>query len=118
MWLEGTAFAQAAAAAGPSAWDQFVSAAPMFAIILGVMYFVLIRPQAKKASDHSKMLSALRRNDEVVTQGGLLGRIVELGDTVLTLEIAPNVRVRVERSQITSLSSHGKPSKGGGKDKD
>ena len=55
------------------------------------------------------MLAALKRNDEVVTTGGLLGKVIELGDKVVTLEIAPNVRVRVERSQITAISSYGKP---------
>ena len=55
------------------------------------------------------MLSALKRNDEVVTTGGLIGRIHEVGDKVVTLEIAPNVRVRVERAQVTGISSY-KPS--------
>ncbi len=75
------------------------------------MYFLLLRPQTKKANEHQKMLAALKRNDEVVTTGGLIGRIHELGDKLVTLEIAPNVRVRVERSQIASLSGYGKPSK-------
>ena len=73
-----------------------------------IFYFLLIRPQTQKAKQHTEMLKALKRNDEVVTTGGLIGRIHELGDKVVTLEIAPNVRVRVERPQIASLSTTGK----------
>ena len=54
------------------------------------------------------MLKDLKRNDEVVTTGGIVGRITELGEKLVTVEIAPNVRVRVERPQIASISSYGK----------
>jgi len=70
------------------------------------MYFLVFRPQNKKAQEQAKMLSALKRNDEVVTTGGIIGRIHEVGDKVLTLEIAPNVRVRVERAQVAGMSSY------------
>jgi preprotein translocase subunit YajC len=86
-------------------------------LLFGILYFVQVRPQVKKTRDHQKMLNALKRNDEVVTTGGLLGRLVELGDKLVTLEIAQGVRVRVERSQIASLSAYGKTPKGA-KDKD
>ena len=66
-------------------------------------------PQTTKARYVREMLAKLKRNDEVVTAGGLLGRINEIGDKVIVLEIAPNARVRVERGQITGLSSYGKP---------
>ncbi|MGO9266222.1 MAG: preprotein translocase subunit YajC [Candidatus Binataceae bacterium] len=114
MLFEGTAFAQtAAAAAGPQDLFGQIVTNPVvpIAFIFIIMYFLILRPQTKKASDHQKMLSALKRNDEVVTTGGLIGRIVELGDQLVTLEIAPNVRVRVERSQIGSISAYGKPAK-------
>src|SRR5271156_2236552 len=92
MWLEGIAYAQAAggSAAGTSEQVLYTTIIPL-AFLFGIFYFVLIRPQTKKASDHDKMLSGLKRNDEVVTTGGLLGRIVELGDKLVTLEIAQNV---------------------------
>ena len=54
------------------------------------------------------MLKELKRNDEVVTTGGIVGRITDLGEKLVTVEIAPNVRVRVERAQIASISSYGK----------
>ncbi len=123
MWFEGIAWAQQVAATGAAASAEtsgqqviFTTVIPLVALF-AIFYFLLIRPQSQKASEHQKMLGALKRNDEVVTQGGLIGRIVELGDKVTMLEIAPNVRVRVERSQIASLSTYSKTApKSGGKD--
>jgi preprotein translocase subunit YajC len=114
MLFEGTALAQASAApAGPTDLFGQIVTNPIvpIAVIFVIMYFLILRPQTKKASDHQKMLGALKRNDEVVTTGGLIGRIVDLGDKLVTLEIAPNVRVRVERSQIGSISAYGKTPK-------
>ena len=109
MWFEGTAWA--AGPAGPPAgmFDQLLTN-PIVPLVLvvGVFYFLILRPQNQRANDHRKMLKALKRNDEVVTTGGLVGRIYELNETLVTLEIAPNVRVRIERPQISGLSSHGK----------
>jgi preprotein translocase subunit YajC len=110
MWFEGIAYAQADKTASASQQVIFTTVIPLV-FLFGIFYFLLIRPQAKKASDMQKMLAALKRNDEVVTTGGLLGKIVELGDKVVTLEIAPNVRVRVERAQISALSSYSKAAK-------
>lgn len=114
MLFEGTAFAQSAApAAGPQDFFGQILTNPIvpIAFIFVIMYFLILRPQTKKAGDHQKMLAALKRNDEVVTTGGLIGRIVELSDQLVTLEIAPNVRVRVERSQIGAISAYGKSTK-------
>jgi preprotein translocase subunit YajC len=111
MGLEGIAWAQAAAPSGQpqTMFDQLLTNPVLpIALIFVVMYFLFIRPQTKKASEHSKMLSSLKRNDEVVTTGGLIGRIAELSDKLVTLEIAQGVRVRVERSQIASISTYGK----------
>ena len=111
MWLEGIAWAQVASSSGApqSTLDQILTSPALpIALIFGVMYFIFIRPQTKKASDHQKMLTTLKRNDEVVTTGGLVGRIAELGDRVVTLEIAKGVNVRVERNQIAALSTYGK----------
>jgi preprotein translocase subunit YajC len=108
MSFEGIAYAQMAGKnAGAGQQVIFTTVIPLV-FLFGIFYFLLIRPQAKKASDLQKMLAALKRNDEVVTTGGLIGRIVELSDRVVVLEIAPNVRVRVERGQIGALSSHSK----------
>jgi len=109
MLFEGIAWAQAAAgqAATPSFFEQLMTGpGPIMALVVAVMYFLIFRPQSKKAQEQAKMLSALKRNDEVVTTGGIIGRIHEVGDKVITLEVAPNIRFRVERSHIASLSSY------------
>ena len=118
MWLEGIAYAQAAGGASATSEQVLYTTVIPLAFLFAIFYFVLIRPQTKKASDHEKMLAALKRNDEVVTTGGILGRIVELGDKLVTLEIAQNVKVRVERPQIAALSTYSKISKSGGKEKE
>jgi preprotein translocase subunit YajC len=117
MWFEGIAWAQGAAAPAaasqPSVIDQLLYGPGVpFALLILAFYWFFLRPQTNKAREHRELLAKLKRNDEVVTMGGLLGRISEVGDKVITLEIAPNVRVRVERNQITALSSYGKPAAG------
>ncbi len=110
MWslFEGTAWAQSVASgAQGSEYGTLIQMAPIVGII-AIFYFLIIRPQTQKASEHTKMLGALKKNDEVVSTGGLIGRITELGDKVLTVEIAPNVRVKVERTQVSGLSTYGK----------
>jgi len=110
MLFEGTAWAQAAAASpadSPSIVQQLMTGpGPVLAMVVAVMYFLVFRPQNKKAQEQAKMLSALKRNDEVVTTGGIIGRIQDAGDKVITLEVAPNVRLRIERSQIAGLSTY------------
>ena len=105
------AFAQdGAAPEGPGPLVQFF---PLILIFV-VFYFLLIRPQQQKAKAHRNMLSELKRNDEVVTVGGLYGRIMELGDKVVTLELAQNIRVRIERSKIETVAEEGSGRKVGG----
>ncbi|HEX7409693.1 MAG TPA: preprotein translocase subunit YajC [Candidatus Binatia bacterium] len=99
------AWAQAAHGSPASPLIQF---APLVLIFV-VFYFLLIRPQQQKAKEQRTMIANLKRNDEVVTTGGLYGKVVALTDKVLTLEIAPNVRVRVERAQVVSLAKAGGP---------
>ena len=114
MFFEGIAWAQsstgAAAGAQPSIMDQLLYGPGVpFALLIVAFYWFFLRPQTTKAREHREMLAKLKRNDEVVTTGGLLGRINEIGDKLVTLEIAPNVRVRVERGQIAGISTYGKP---------
>jgi preprotein translocase subunit YajC len=120
MWFEAIAWADAAApsaaapAAGPQGFLDQMLANPMVPLVLvvAVFYFIIIRPQSQRSSDHSKLIKGLKRNDEVVTNGGIVGRVAEITDNLVTLEIAPNVRVRVERAEIKGLSTYGKgPSK-------
>ena len=72
-------------------------------LIFVIFYFLLIRPQQKKAREHQKMLENLKKGDKVVTNGGLHGTIVGLTLTVVTLQVADNVRVKVDRSAIARL---------------
>ncbi|HHO48090.1 MAG TPA: preprotein translocase subunit YajC [Desulfobacteraceae bacterium] len=93
----GTAFAQGGAT--PPAGSGFASFIPLILIFV-VFYFLLIRPQQKKAKEHQIFLSALKKSDEVVTSGGIHGRITGLTDAVVTMEIAEGVRIKVNRSSI------------------
>ena len=79
----------------------------MMAVFVVIFYFLLIRPQQKKQKEHQAMLSKIAAGDEVVTAGGILGRVIEVGDNFITLEIADNVRIKVQRFQVTSLVPKG-----------
>ena len=76
-------------------------------VFVGVFYFLLIRPQQKRMKDQQAMLARLASGDEVVTTGGILGRITEVNDTFVTLEIADSVRIKVQKAQITQLMPKG-----------
>ncbi|MFN7950279.1 MAG: preprotein translocase subunit YajC [bacterium] len=89
-------------AGGNSAfWANFAT----LPIIIGIFYFLMIRPQQQKAKEHQSMLDALKKGDEVLTAGGIYGKIHSVTDQVVTLEIAPNVRIRVARSRIEGKES-------------
>jgi preprotein translocase subunit YajC len=97
--------AYAQAPAGPGGMD-IMSFAPML-LILVVFYFLLIRPQQKRAKETRSMLAALAKGDEVVTAGGVLGRITKLDDAYATIEVAPNVQITVQRSAVSLLLPKG-----------
>jgi preprotein translocase subunit YajC len=91
-----------AAQMGPGGLQQFV---PLVLIIV-VFYFLLIRPQQKQAREHQQMVENLKKNDQVVTSGGLYGRIEDIQGDQLRLEIAPGVIVKHERRQISAVRSN------------
>ncbi|MEP2641246.1 preprotein translocase subunit YajC [Roseobacter sp.] len=79
-------------------------------LIFAIMYFLLIRPQQKKVKDHQAMVSALRRGDQVVTQGGVIGKVVKVkDDNEVELEIAEGVKIRVVQSTIATVVSKTEP---------
>ena len=80
---------------------------PLMLIMFVIIYVIMIRPQQKKQKEHQAMLSKIAAGDEVVTAGGILGRVIEVGDNFLTVEIADNVRIKVQRFQVTSLVPKG-----------
>ena len=98
-----SAYAQAT---GAMPGGDIMAFLPMIAIVV-VFYFLLIRPQQKRAKETRTMLEALQKGDEVVTAGGIVGRIQKLSDAYADLEIAPNVQVTVQRSAISLLLPKG-----------
>ena len=101
------AHAQSAPAAASSPFGgDLMAFLPMIAIFV-VFYFLLIRPQQKKAKEAKAMMEALQKGDEVVTVGGVLGRISKLGDQYLTIEIATGTEVMVQRGAVAQLLPKG-----------
>lgn len=98
-----TAWAQA----GASSASGQIAPLLMIVVFIGIFYFLLIRPQQKKAKEHQSLISQLAVGNEVVTSGGILGRITEVGDSFVTLEIADGVRIKVQKVQVTSLMPKG-----------
>jgi len=83
-----------------------------FVVIFGIMYFLILRPQQKRAKEQRELVQGARRGDIVVTTGGLIGRVTKSTDeNEVELEIAPNVRVRLARSGIADVRSKGEPVK-------
>jgi preprotein translocase subunit YajC len=97
-----SAHAQTAAPGG----TDYMAFLPMVAIFV-VFYFLLIRPQQKRAKEQKTMLEALQKGDEVVTGGGLIGKIGKLTDQYATLEVAPNVEITVQRAAVAQLLPKG-----------
>jgi len=101
------AYAQAAGGAGAA--GALTSFVPLL-LIFAIMYFILIRPQQKKLKEHKTMVEALRRGDQVVTQGGIMGKVTKVKeDGEVEVEIADGVRVRVVRSTIAQVVSKTEP---------
>jgi preprotein translocase subunit YajC len=104
-WLISSAWAQAAggAQAQPGSSISMV----FILIFIGVFYFFLIRPQNKRAKEHQAMIAALETGAEVVTSGGILGKVTELGEQFATVEIADGVQIKVQRNTINQVLPKG-----------
>jgi preprotein translocase subunit YajC len=100
----GTAYAQAAGSA-PGGGDTLMGMLPILLMFV-VLYFLMIRPQMKKAKEHKTMLDALQKGDEVVAVG-IIGKVVKIGDSFVTLEVASNVNIAVQKQAITTLLPKG-----------
>lgn len=98
-----SAYAQDAAAGQPGGLASFL---PLILIFI-VFYFLLIRPQMKRAKEHKNLVAGLGKGDEVVTNGGLLGKIADLNDSFITLELADNVQIKVQRHAVASVMPKG-----------
>ena len=93
--LINEAWAQAAAPAGA----DLMSMLPILLMFI-VLYFVMIRPQMKRAKEHKAMVEALQKGDEVIAAGGVLGRVTKVAENYVTLEIANNIEIRVQRPAV------------------
>ena len=102
--LIAPAYAQAAPAAGGG---SLMSTLLFPIILIGVMYFLMIRPQMKRAKEHRAMLEKLGRGDEVLTNGGVAGTVTDIGDNFVSVEIAAGVQVRVQKGAIANVLPKG-----------
>lgn len=99
------AYAQTAGAPAPQGGGLGMMLMPL--ILIAVMYFLMIRPQMKRAKEHRAMLEALNKGDEVLTNGGLAGVVTDIGENFVTVEIAEGVRVRVQKSAVGNVLPKG-----------
>ena len=101
----GTVYAQAA----PGPFDALNSLIVPTVLIIGIMYFLMIRPQQKRLKEHQAMVAGVRRGDTVVTSGGIIGKVTKVEDQELQVEIAEGVRVRVLRGTLSEVRAKGEP---------
>ena len=95
--------AQAAAAPAGGGLQMII----MMVVLFGLMYFMMIRPQMKRQKEHRALIAALSKGDEVVTNGGIAGRVEEVGETFITVEIAANVKVKVQKGSVSQVLPKG-----------
>jgi preprotein translocase subunit YajC len=95
------------AQAAPSAFDALNSLIVPTVLIIGIMYFLMIRPQQKRLKDHQALIAGIRRGDTVVTSGGILGKVTKVDDQELQVEIADGVRVKVVRGTVSEVRGKG-----------
>jgi preprotein translocase subunit YajC len=94
--LISPAWAQAAGGAQGGGFESLL----LIVLMFGVLYFLMIRPQMKRTKEHKAMIEALQKGDEVVTAGGILGRVSKLNEAYVTLEVAPNTELQVQRPAV------------------
>ena len=99
-----SAYAQATTAAAP---EQSLLGMLPLVLMFVVLYFVMIRPQMKRQKEHKAMIEAVAKGDEIVTAGGLIGKISKLGDTFIHLEVANGVELQIQRSAISQVLPKG-----------
>lgn len=98
-----SAFAQGVAPGGEVSWTGMLPIVLMFVLL----YFMMIRPQMKRAKEHRAMTDALQKGDEVVAAGGLLGKITKVTDAYVSIEVSPNVEISIQRAAVQTLLPKG-----------
>ena len=101
------AFAQAAPAAGADSMFGGISSMLPLILMFVVLYFVMIRPQMKRQKEQKAMIDALAKGDEVVTSGGMLGKISKIGETFVSVEIANGIEIQIQRSAVVQVMPKG-----------
>jgi preprotein translocase subunit YajC len=101
--MQGFAYAQAA----PGAFDMLNSLIIPTMLIIGIMYFLMIRPQQKRLKEHRDMVAAIRRGDTVVTSGGIIGKVTKVEDNELQVEIAEGVKIKLVRGTVSEVRNKG-----------
>jgi preprotein translocase subunit YajC len=101
------AFAQTAPAAAQSGTQNSLMSLLPLVVMFVVLYFIMIRPQMKRQKEHKAMIDALAKGDEVVTSGGLMGKVSKLSDSTVHLEVADNTEVQVQRAAVTLVLPKG-----------
>lgn len=101
--MNGFAYAQA----GGSGFEMLNSLLVPTILIIGIMYFLMIRPQQKRMKEHREMVAGLRRGDSVVTSGGILGKVTKVDENEIQVEVADGVRIRVLRSTVSEVRGKG-----------
>jgi len=105
-FLIPAAQAQSAGGAPAAGGSSLLTFLPMIGLLV-VMYFLMIRPQMKRQKEHRAMLDKLNRGDEVITTGGVAGVVAEVGENFITLEVADNVRIRVQKGAVGNVLPKG-----------
>jgi preprotein translocase subunit YajC len=108
-------FAYAPGAPGAAGPGPLLTIFPLI-IFLVIFFFMVFRPQQNKKKEHQELLNKIKTHDEVMTSGGIYGKVTEIKDQVVTLEVAPNVRIRVNRPQISAVITADKAPAKNGKD--
>src|SRR6185436_16626821 len=96
-----------AQAASPGAMDYLNSLIVPTILIIGIMYFLMIRPQQKRLKEHRDMVASIRRGDTVVTSGGIIGKVAKVDENELQVEIADGVKIKVVRSTVSEVRGKG-----------
>ena len=104
--LISNAFAQAAPAAAQDPMSSITGILPLIFMFV-VLWFLMIRPQMKRAKEHKALLEGLQKNDEVLTQGGIVGKVVSLSDSYVTVEVATNTQIIVQKQAIGAVLPKG-----------
>jgi preprotein translocase subunit YajC len=100
-------YAQAAAPAAPSAGEQMLHMVTILAITVGIFYFMIIRPQQKRAKETAQMLASVRKGDRVLTTGGIYGTVLGVKDDVVVLKVGDDVKIEFAKSAIVQVKERG-----------